>query len=155
MVVSAVDSARTPPSSVPPKAEGLEASVVAPTSDGSQQNARYFSPHVQFDHELGLAIIQYRDASTGAVIRQMPSKQAVDEYRARSSGQSSSGSERSDRAPTGAQGSTASDKGNDPATGEGPSGSGPSDGTAAARPPQSTIADTPKGGGIGERSVLA
>lgn len=156
MVVSALDSARTtPPSSFPPKAEGLETSAVAPASDGSQQNARYFSPFIQFDHELGLAIIQYRDAETGAVIRQVPSKQAVDEYRARSSGLSLSGSETSDRTPGGSPGSSASSEDSASGASNGPSGSAPATGTAATGSNQTISADTPTGGGAGERSVLA
>lgn len=155
MVVSSVDQVRSPPSSMPPKAAGLEASAVAPTSDGGQQNARYFSPYIQFDYELGLAIIQYRDANTGTVIRQMPSKQAVDEYRARSSGQDQSGSGASDRAPVGSQGSTASASGT-AAAGEGPVGPDSSSGAAASAPTQTNASATASdGGGGGGRSLLA
>lgn len=156
MVVSAVDSARsTPPSSAPPKAEGLETSAVAPASDGSQQNARYFSPFIQFDHELGLAIIQYRDANTGAVIRQVPSKQAVDEYRARSSGTSLSGPEISDRTPGGSLGSPASSASSASGASVGPNGSAGASDPAATGSNQTISADTPTGGGAGERSLLA
>jgi len=155
MVVSSVDHVRSPPSSMPPKAVGLEASVVAPTSDGGQQNARYFSPYIQFDHELGLAIIQYRDANTGAVIRQLPSKQAVDEYRARSSGQEMSGSGYPGRTPASSQGSAAAPSGTATAVGDGPSGSASSTGAAASAPTQTNASATATDGGAGERSIFA
>lgn len=145
MVVSAIDHARTPPSSFPPKAEGAETSVAAPASVGGQQNARYFSPYIQFDHELGLAIIQYRDANTGSVIRQVPSKQVVDEYRARSSERDSLGSAEAGRTQTRPEGAVAA-----PGSGSvaGPDSVGHSSpGIAVTHSNSGIAAEQPKGGG--------
>lgn len=138
MVVSAVDYTRTPPSSFPPKAEGAEPSVVAPASDGGQQNARYFSPYIQFDHELGLAIIQYRDADTGAVVRQVPSKQVIDEYRARSSERDRLGVADANRAQTRPDGAQ---------PGSGPGSVGQPSDSAVTRTMPIVTADQPEGGG--------
>lgn len=152
MVISAVDNTRAPPSSLPPKVDKVEASVVVPASDGGQQNARYFSPYVQFDRELGLALIQYRDAETGAVIRQVPSKQAIDEYRARSSERETLGPANAGRTRTGSQVGAGADPA--PASDVGSDQIGSlSLGISATRPSPDKAAEQPVGGG--ERSGSA
>ena len=60
---------------------GSDASLPAEVAKSADSAAPFFSPVYRFDPVAKLSILSFRDATTGAIVQQIPNEKVVEQYR--------------------------------------------------------------------------